>query len=52
MRAGRKPGSLFTLYFKFINQSIGVTFLSPNKKVTKEIGLRGKAELPLDTRSP
>ena len=36
----------------FVDPMDDVTFLCPNKKVTKEVGLRGKAELPLDTRSP
>ena len=37
---------------EFIELMTGVTFLCPNKKVTKEVGLRGKAALPRDTRSP
>ena len=37
---------------QFCEPMTGVTFLCPNKKVTKEVGLRGKAALPRDTRSP
>ena len=44
----RGKGKVYKL--AFIDPMCDVTFLCPNKKVTKEVVLRDKTELPHDTR--